>query len=309
MAHESELADGAAAGAATSGRRSRLRAYASCIRYREVLLLQGSPLLGAAFGIDHLDSSGIFRLLALAAASFLLVAHVFTLNDWAGRGRDSNDPNKKQGPPTGDVTSPELATLSFVLLAVSLLLFTLLPQRTLVLAAAIAVLGIIYSHPLTHGKGIPLFSSALHLAGGTLHFLLGYSVFAAPDGRAMLVALFFALTFAAGHLNQEVQDHDGDRANGWTTNSVRFGKQKAFRFGFVLFSAAYATLLMLACAGYVPSALGWLALTLYAAHAFFSAAALRDGLDFQSMVRLRARYRALYAILGVAMTVRLLARP
>ena len=63
-------------------------------------------------------------------------------------------------------------------------------------------------------KRIPLLSSLPHLLGGLLHFLLGYSLFEPIDGRGVLIALFFALTFTAGHLNQEVRDHEGDQVNG-----------------------------------------------------------------------------------------------
>lgn len=294
---------------AVPGKRGRALAYASCVRYRDVLLLQGSPLLGAAFAIDGIVAEKIARLLLFAVASFLLVAHVFTFNDWAGIGRDSNDPNKVDDALRAQaVTPPEVAILSLGILAASLLLFAFLPAQTFLLAAAIAVLGILYSHPLTNGKGIPVLSSALHLVGGALHFLLGYALFAAPDRRGVLVALFFALAFTAGHLNQEVRDHDGDRINGMFTNPVWFGKRTAFLAGLVIFTLAYATLVLLARSGLVPSPLGWLVLVLYPAHAFWSVAAVRDGLGFESVTRFRTKYRTIYAVLGLAMVAALIGR-
>ena len=76
--------------------------------------------------------------------------------------------------------------------------------------ASIAALSALYSLPYFHWKGRPLLNSATHLAGGVLHFLLGYSLGNAIDRRGLALATFFALTFAAGHLTQEVRDHQGD---------------------------------------------------------------------------------------------------
>lgn len=77
------------------------------------------------------------------------------------------------------------------------------------------------------------------------------------DGRGILIALFFALTFTAGHLNQEVRDHEGDRATGHRTNAVAFGPVSAFIAGLGVFTLAYADLSLLAWMGLVPALLGW----------------------------------------------------
>ncbi|MFN3477168.1 MAG: hypothetical protein ACK4Z6_06400, partial [Candidatus Methylomirabilales bacterium] len=70
------------------------RRYLSCIRYKDVLVLQGSPLMGVAFTLGEVTLEKLFSLLLFSLASFLLVAHIFCFNDWAGIASDSNDPNK-----------------------------------------------------------------------------------------------------------------------------------------------------------------------------------------------------------------------
>ena len=55
-------------GIAAARKRPGALAYASCIRYREVLVLQGSPLLGAAFAMGELSTGKIARLLLFAPA-------------------------------------------------------------------------------------------------------------------------------------------------------------------------------------------------------------------------------------------------
>ena len=119
-----------------------------------------------------------------------------------------------------------------------------------------------YSHPAPSAKSAPVLSSLPHLLGGLLHFLLGYSLFDALDRRGILIGFFFALTFTAGHLNQEVRDHEGDRVNGLRTNAVFFGKERTFLAGLVLFMLAYADLAWLAFRGLIPAALGVLPLVL-----------------------------------------------
>jgi 4-hydroxybenzoate polyprenyltransferase len=284
-----------------------LLAYARCIRYQDVLVLQGSPFLGAAFALGRPSAGAAVDFAVFAVASFLLVAHVFSLNDWAGAATDRNDPHKAAGVFLARGVNPgPVLLLSLALLAGSLLLFFLLRVQTFLIAVAIAILGAIYSHPAVDAKGSPVLSSVPHLAGGMLHFLLGYSLFSAIDGRGLPIALYFALTFTAGHLNQEVRDHDGDRRNGIRTNAVRFGKRRTFWAGFVGFTIAYALLGLLAIRGLVPRPLGALVL-LYLVHVYWTVTTYRAGLTFDTVSRFQARYRTLYAVIGLAMLASLFA--
>lgn len=282
--------------------RSRLAALISCIRYPDVLVLQGSPLMGVAFSIGPLTIAKVPLVLLFAPASFLLVAHIWTFNDWAGLASDRNDPNKSADVfSTKGLRPRDVLLFSGGLLVLSLALFVFLPLRTRLLAVAIAVLGVLYSHPAVNAKGIPVVSSSPHLVGGLLHFLLGYSLFGGIDRRGILIALFFALTFTAGHLNQEVRDHDGDRVNRLRTNAVAFGKVPAFLAGLLIFTLAYGDLLLLAGLGIVPAVLGLLPLALYPIHVWWSLRTLRGGLTFEDVSRLQSRYRMLYGIIGLGM--------
>ena len=59
------------------------------------------------------------------------------------------------------------------------------------------------------------------------------------DARGVALGAFFGLVFAAGHLNQEVRDHESDAAAGIRTSAVAFGARRGFLASFCLFSAAY----------------------------------------------------------------------
>lgn len=146
-----------------------------------------------------------------------------------------------------------------------------------------------------------MLSSAAHLAGGVLHFLLGWSVFAGIDCKALLVASFFALTFTAGHATQEVQDCDADRARGIRTNAAVFGKKTVFIAACIGFALAYGDLLWLALGGMLPRALALLPPVLVPLQLYWSLSVLRGGLKTGDVGRLRDRYRALFAVIGAGM--------
>lgn len=278
-----------------------LSRYWSCLRLREILALQGSPLLGASFALGHdlADSAG--RLAVLVAANVCLVAHIFALNDWCNRAADLRDPRKAAGVFTArGVGHREMGTLTAGLLIVSLVLFAQLGATPLRIALGIAALSALYSLPPFDWKGRPLLSSGAHLAGGLLHFLLGYALGSVVDRRGLVIAAFFAVTFTAGHLTQELRDYDGDVRNGIRTNAVFFGKRPTFAASMALFTLSHALLFFLAVQRTVPIGILLLA-GLYPVHLRWSAQALEDGLTHASICRLQARYRALYAIIGVAL--------
>jgi 4-hydroxybenzoate polyprenyltransferase len=283
-------------------RTSQLVALFRWIRFGEVLVLQGTPFLGVAFSIGTITSAKLAASAVFAAGSFLLVCHIFVFNDWADAAQGINHASGAMAPVRPQGVSPRaLFRFSLFLLVASLSSFIFLPPRTFLLAITIAVLGIFYSHPRQNGKSRPIISSFIHFIGGLLHFLLGYALFSEIDQRGVLIGLFFALTFTAGHLNQEVRDFDLDRQVGARTNAVAFGKRRSFFAGMILFALCYAYLFFLAWSGVVPRPLAILAIVLYPLHSFWSIRALRSGLTSESIRRLQSQYRMLYASIGLVM--------
>src|SRR6267378_6156412 len=63
----------------------------SSVRFDEVCVLQGAPLIGAMFSIGTLTLDNAFVLAAVMVGSLSLVAHVFVLNDWSGIHGDLRD--------------------------------------------------------------------------------------------------------------------------------------------------------------------------------------------------------------------------
>jgi 4-hydroxybenzoate polyprenyltransferase len=277
------------------------RALLRHIRFDEVFVLQGTPLMGAAFAIGATTTTNLETLGVFLIGSILLVAHVFTLNDWAdiAHGLKAPDPL---------VSSLRLFWFSIFLVIASLLVFTLISPRVVVLGAIVAALGFFYSHPKLNFKGTPIASSFPHLVGGLFHFLLGYAVFSPVDSRGILIALFFALTFTAGHLNHEVRDFELDRQTNARTNAVTFGKRATFIAGLIVFTGAYLCLFLLGWFRFVPRPLCVLAVLFYPLHLFWSLRALRAQLEPQIVDRFQFQYRVLYAVIGIAMLASLFYR-
>jgi len=250
--------------------------------------------MGVAFSMGAISTANFETALIFLAGSILLVAHVFTLNDWAdiAHGLKAADPQ---------VSSLRLFWFSIFLLIASLLVFVMISERVVLLGAIVAVLGFFYSHPRLNFKGTPIASSLPHLIGGVFHFLLGYSVFSPIDYRGIFIALFFALTFAAGHLNHEVRDFELDTKNNARTNAVAFGKRPAFIAGLVVFTCAYLCLFLLGWYRLVPHPLSFVAAVFYALHLFWSLRVLRSGFRSDILERFQNQYRTLYALIGLAM--------
>ena len=225
----------------------------SSIRFDEVIVLQGAPLIGACLTVGSPAPGKLLDIVALTVGSLCLVAHIYLVNDLSGITGDLRDPNR--APRTfaaKGLTHNEVGMLAALSLALGLLVFGLLGFGLFLIALAMAGVSVLYSAPAFHLKGIPLAGSALHFVGETLHFLLGYGLFSAIDGRGVAIGCFFGLVYAAGHLMHEVRDRDGDLINGIRTYAVVVGRHRAFVTGFALFTLAYALVVVLAAIGMLP---------------------------------------------------------
>jgi 4-hydroxybenzoate polyprenyltransferase len=290
--------------AGTAAGPNRLWGVFSAVRFQEVCILQGAPFMGLLYSFGRFSAAKAAPLALFVPASFLLVAHVWTLNDWADTGTDRRDPNRKDAAGRWESGhSRDILLFSLSLLALSLALFALLPPRTLEAAMVIAALGAYYSLPLFRLKGVPLAASVVHFVGGLFHFLLGYSLYSPIDRDGVRLAVFFAIIFTAGHAIQEVQDWESDKRSGIWTAAVRYGRTPVFVAAVAGFVAGYLYLYYLAHCNAIASWLGWLVPPLIFLQLHWSVQAFRGGLGFQTMARLRHLYRILFAAVGILMAI------
>lgn len=277
-----------------------IRHFAST-RVLEVLVLQASPILGIFLGGYTIERDGVIAPVLLGLGSCALTAHIFVFNDWAGHASDLRDPRRSaQVFHNQDISRREVAWAAITLLVLAIIAFAFVGLVTLLFGASIAALGFLYSGSPVLGKSTPIAASINHLVGGSLHFLLGYTLVHAIDANGVAIGLFFGLVFAAGHLNQEVRDFDGDLDNGIRTTAVVLGPRCAFLASLFAFTAAYALLTGLAAYGILPRLL-LLTPVAWLVHLAWALRALRQGLGFETAMWMQQKYRWLFALLGLMM--------
>jgi 4-hydroxybenzoate polyprenyltransferase len=280
-----------------------LRCGSHLVRHRllEVAVLQGSPALGVVLALAGFQPERLPEIALLLLGSTLLVAHIFSFNDWSDAALDAEAPRKAESSYLlRGITRRQMLFFSALLGVAALAVLALLPLPVPLFGAAVLVSGVAYSSPGFGLKRVVLLSSLIHVAGQGLHFLMGFTLVAPLDGRALRLALFFALVFTAGHLNQEVRDHDGDRQSGIRTNAVVFGKRPAFLASGGLFALAFGWLAWLAWRGDLPAYAAWLA-GLFAAYAAAFGRAVAAGITFESVTWLQRIYRGVFAVIGVVL--------
>jgi len=283
---------------------ARVMQHFTSTRALEVLALQASPILGSFRGGLTFERSSMIRVGLLILGSLALTAHVFVFNDWAGHKSDSRDPRRtglvfaRQG-----ISRPQVAGVATALLILANVAFAAVGRPAILLGAAIAVLSLLYSCSPSFGKSTPIMASIIHLLGGALHFLLGYTLFRPLDASGLMISLFFGLVFAGGHLNQEVRDYEGDRINGIYTSAVVFGCRRTFLASLFMFTAAYAILAGLAALSILPRLLLW-SVMLWPLQLVWSLQAIQRGLGFETAIWMQRRYRLLFAFIGLAMLAR-----
>ncbi len=280
-----------------------LRCGAHVLRHRslEVAVLQGSPALGMVLAARGIDPGRLPQVALLLLGSTLLVAHVFSFNDWSDAALDAEAPRKAAGSFLArGVTARQMLTFSLLLGTAALAALATLPLPVPLFGAAVITSGLLYSAPRFGLKRLPLLASLVHLAGQGLHFLMGFALLAPLDGRALRLSLFFALVFTAGHLNQEVRDHDGDLASGIRTSAVVFGRRAAFLTSAGLFAMAFGCLGWLAWRGDLPAHAAWLAV-LFAVYAAAFCRALAAGITYEMVTGLQRIYRVVFVVVGVVL--------
>ena len=284
---------------------ARIMQHFASTRALEVLALQASPILGGFLGGFSLERRSVVRLGLLLLGSLALTAHVFVFNDWAGHSSDIRDP--RRAPLVFDrrgIGSHQVARVAIALLIFANVAFAGVGSPAILIGAGIGTLSLLYSCSPSFGKGMPIAASLNHLLGGALHFLLGYTLFRAVDASGLVLSFFFGLVFAAGHLNQEVRDYEGDLLNGIRTSAVVFGCRRTFLASLCLFTAAYTVLVGLAVLGILPKLLLWSAIVLCFLQIAWSLQALQRGLGFETALWMQRRYRLLFALVGLAMLAR-----
>jgi 4-hydroxybenzoate polyprenyltransferase len=253
-------------------------AYFKHIRWREIVLLLGSPVLAVFLSLRLWSDFDIDRFVLFCLATAFLLAQVYLFNDWVG------------------LKNRQSLMFSLAIGALGLWLHFVISPSSFLIALAIVGLGIVYSLKF---KGVALVCSLIHLAGGILLFLLGYGLFSLLDWRGLALSLFFAMVYCAGHLVHELIDAASDSASGLRTNAVTFGKGNTFIASVILFIFSWLYLVFLAARGFISFPLMYAAVILGPLDSKLFLRTWQKGLSREELISLRRDYRRLYILLGV----------
>jgi 4-hydroxybenzoate polyprenyltransferase len=282
-----------------------LKTLLSCIRYREAVIFQTPTLMGLAMFLPDISFGHVASALLAGLGSFLVMASIFAMNDWADIDLDSRNTLKHQNTfLESGINSKQMLALAFWLAVGGIISFAALSPIHVWTALGAIIFGLAYSVPVRgmRGKSTPILSSLLHFGGTLLSFLLGALTFAPADSRGLLVAFYPAVLITAGHLVQEVEDYEQDRLAQCQTNAVRFGRKPVFILATLLFGVSFLLLYWLVEEGFFPGVIKYTGV-LYLACAVLVMQAYHKGLTRNNVQYLRHQYRILFALVVLAMLI------
>lgn len=211
-------------------------------------MMTGLPFMGYIIGAERLDCQSALNLFLTLVASYLLLVHVFALNDSADFIADGKDPQRTRNCTIRPAVSQRIILIISLSSGIaSLLLLSVLRMTSFIPAVLIMLASFIYSWPtVLWGKNTPFLSTALHFVGGASLYAIGHLVAASYwQFSSVGLALFFGFSLSAGHVFQEIGDHDIDTANRIKTHSTMFGQESAYWFGQFNFTVAFLVLALL----------------------------------------------------------------
>lgn len=262
----------------------------------------GIPLTGV-FTTGASIPFGKFTIFMMAL--FFAMAHVLLINDWGGLRRNPMELERYLN--VNDAT--RFSRLLFqaavlCLLAGTALGIWLLPLPFLILIAVTgSFISVLYSHPDWHFKEHLILSKALHLAGGTIQFLLGYAVFSDDLASGVAIGLFFGCIIMAGHFIHECGDYENDLTHQITTWATIHGKGHTAVSGMMTFLFGHFYLMGLASFGVISLVNAAIFTPIVLLH-LATLISLRGRYDDRALLlRYRARYRLTYSVACVVFTM------
>lgn len=205
-------------------------------RLGEAALMIGFPFIGTVFAFcDRTAVDGV-RILVFGLGTYCLFLSIYAFNSFCGYAGDVNNVRfaglHRSEPGTHLLFAAILLPLSVIVYRIGF------GWEMAVMGGGSFLLWMGYSLPGIGLKNFPLTGTCIHLAGQILHFQMGYAVLMPVSTHSVLVSVYFALLFAAGHLHHELIDYEADRKAGIRTGAAVFGPRGAIAGVFAAFTAA-----------------------------------------------------------------------
>lgn len=260
------------------------------MRLPEITLMTGFGTVAVLFFEEPLVR---FEVFILVCASYSIVASIYSANSFFGFKADLSNPRFKK---LQFKDSGIYIILTLVFLLLSLFLWYLLRPVLIFYALAFFFLWLLYSVP-GGAKYWPILGTVVHLVGVILQFHMASIVFESENSWILLIASYFALLFAGGHVAHEIKDYDSDKAERISTNAVYFGMRKMTLVYYCLILMAATIWTVIGFTEVVSGVIFWA----FETAIFFHLITLIFGKNFfyVGSVKLQTLYRIFYLFAGV----------
>lgn len=287
------------------------------VKLRSLRVAEALAMTGFVFVVPLTSRGCTVESLSLNATLFsaAIVAHftaIYAWNSYLGYANDALNARL-----TGQLALKRstFRWIATVLTIGSVFIYFFAVGSTVALAGLLSIaLWLWYSAPGFGLKEIPFAGTMLHVISGALHGAMALIAFGCFAHQNLLIALWFGMLFASGHLVHEAIDREADARAGVRTACVRYG-YKAFAIiliGVAPMMTAVAGLLVMTSA----TSTGFVAFVvtsfLHTAFVWYElrplvTAEIEQEADTsnrrEKFVTLQRKYRMLYAAAGVIAVV------
>ena len=284
----------------------RLRYYIKSIRWFEIAVRTGAPVIAILIVLSELNLVTGFKILHAFFAFFLLWAHGYAFNEWGGYAFDKLDGSKAKTPLlAGHVSHRELLILSIVFAGISVVLYATLDMKFLIIIFFDIIMGILYVHPKILLKNVPIASFVILFIVSVNDFLLGWLVFSPDISQGLLIGMYFGLLGITGQHFHEAGDCDSDKRANIRTNAVRFGKKNIFIIGFIFYTLSCIYFIFLSLTKIIPQYLYIVLLITYPIYFVIFYKCLKSSMGSSDVRCFVKRYRQLYGFIGLCFIIQL----
>ncbi|HEY8938015.1 MAG TPA: UbiA family prenyltransferase [Cyclobacteriaceae bacterium] len=219
------------------------------LRIKEIIGKAGFFMVGIIFSHPQVSFTNLVIAIQFFCLCILNGIAIYLIN--AGLGYQQDKSNERLSILHTFKRSSTLISGS-LFLVVSLILLYFFSSNLLIPALAIYLIWTLYSLPKGL-KGIPLLGLLTSFVAQILHFHIGYLVFSDWSNTSILISIYFALLFMAGHALHEVIDFDADASTTTVnTSAVFFGRKKVWLASNYIFGLAAIYLASLAYFSVLP---------------------------------------------------------
>ncbi len=197
----------------------------SVLRLGEITLMTGFLIIGFFCAVGLGAQFSLLKLTILSSAVFMHFSSIYFFNSYAGFSEDKYNDRINHGMEVG-ISDKHFLFMSVIILFISLSLYAYLNRLLPILAFVSYVGWLIYSSKKSGLKQVPFAGTAVHFFSQVLHFSMGWIALSTFSYEVLLEGLYFALLFAAGHLNHELIDYEADKKTKVNTGAVTLGKNR-----------------------------------------------------------------------------------